>query len=107
GKISLYVTAFMFPSTENLQFPSSVHSINSLNKEKGGLVITKSASSLNLVTSELRKSPSPSKYFHWISSILTTPSLVLSSFSKMKILPRSKSVSSSYSRPSNRDSCGV
>src|SRR5699024_12105120 len=71
GKISLYVTEFLFPTMANSTPPSSNHPTNSRYRENGGLVTTMSASSRNAVTSSLRKSPSPSRYDHCISWKLT------------------------------------
>ena len=73
------ITANFFPA-------STIQAKNSRKRENGGLVIIKSASLRSSVTSLLRKSPSPSIYFHSRSSILIRPSPLLSR-SKMNILP--------------------
>ena len=49
--------------------------------------MTKSASSRSAVTSALRKSPSPSRYSHWRSSMLITPSPLMSFGSRVNFLP--------------------
>lgn len=48
GNISLYVMAFTFPRIINFLFAARIQLRNSLNKEKGGLVIIMSDSSRNL-----------------------------------------------------------
>lgn len=76
----------MLPITANFFPASTIQAKNSRKRENGGLVIIKSASLRSSVTSLLRKSPSPSIYFHSRSSILIRPSPLLSR-SKMNILP--------------------
>ena len=65
---------------------SKIHATNSRKSEKGGFVIIISASSRKAQTSLERKSPSPSMYSHCKSSKSMRP-LLLTSRSKMKILP--------------------
>ena len=60
---------------------------NSENNEKGGFVTIMSASSRNLITSSLLKSPSPFIYDHSKSLISTFPELFVS-FDNVNILPR-------------------
>ena len=90
--------AFMFPMMRNCFAPfapfaaekpsPTIHAKNSRNMEKGGFVTMMSASSRNLQTSSLRKSPSPRKYSHSKSSKSIRPFL-FTSWSRTNILPRS------------------
>ena len=61
---------FLFAIIINCFSASTIQAKNSRNNENGGLVTMMSASSLSLVTSLLRKSPSPSRYCHSRSSML-------------------------------------
>ena len=79
--------ALLLPMIENFLPPSTSQVTNSRNRLNGGLVMTMSASSRSAVTSALRKSPSPSRYSHWRSSMLMTPSPLMSFGSRMNFLP--------------------
>ena len=86
GNTSLYVMQLMFPINKNCLLASKIQAKNSRKSEKGGFVITKSASSRKALTSLLLKSPSPSKYCHSRSSISINPEWFLS-LVRVKILP--------------------
>ncbi|SCQ54811.1 Hypothetical protein PFR_JS21-2_663 [Propionibacterium freudenreichii] len=69
--------------------------------------MTMSASLRSAVTSAERKSPSPSRYAHFRSSMSTRPSPETSSGVRVNTRPRSKDLSSSYPGSSVSNSVGV